>query len=181
MSVNHISDGIIDEISTYRGTTFITVTYQEGVGNRKIEQTIRLVTGPCTIILNEKGRNASIEELRKGMSVDAAFSLAMTKSIPPQAEAYMIRITGNNRPEDVTSGTILSTEQTERSFTLISDKELSYVIRFRVPEHAHIWNRFGRPMEFSGLKPGMRVSVSHANYMTASIPPQTTAFEIRVI
>lgn len=181
MSVNHISDGIIDEISVYRGSTLITVTYQEGVGNRKIEQAIRLVTGPCTIVLNEKGRNASIEELREGMIVDAAFSVTMTKSIPPQAEAYMIRITGNNRPEDVTSGTILSIERADGSFTLISDKELSYVIRFLVPEHARIWNRFGRPMAFSGLKPGMRVSVSHANYMTASIPPQTTAFEIRVI
>lgn len=40
---------------------------------------------------------------------------------------------------------------------------------------------FGRPMNFSGLVSGLRVRVRHAAFMTASIPPQTTAFEIRVV
>ena len=36
-------------------------------------------------------------------------------------------------------------------------------------------------MGFSRLFPGLRVRVRHANFMTASIPPQTTALEVRVI
>lgn len=39
----------------------------------------------------------------------------------------------------------------------------------------------GRRMNFSGLVPGLRVNVSHADFMTASLPPQTNAFEVRII
>ena len=54
------------------------------------------------------------------------------------------------------------------------------IITFNVPNNAFIFDRFGRPLEFNRLMPGMRVWVRHANFMTYSIPPQTTAYEIRV-
>lgn len=181
MPVKRISGGTIEEISVQRGTTFVTVTYREGPENRRTEQTVRLVIGPRTIILNTNGRSASVDDLRPGMIVDAAFSSAMTRSIPPQAAAYMIRIVRSPRQDDVTNGTILNVDRGNRSFTTISDRDFSSVIRFNVPENTRIFDRFGRPMNFARLLPGMRVRVRHANFMTASIPPQTTAFEIRVI
>ena len=55
------------------------------------------------------------------------------------------------------------------------------MIRFNVPEDVLIFDRLGRRINFSKLVPGMRVRVRHATFMTASIPPQTTAFEIRVL
>lgn len=181
MPVKRISGGTIEEISVQRGTTFVTVTYREGPENRRTEQMVRLVIGPRTIILNTNGRSASVDDLRPGMIVDAAFSSAMTRSIPPQAAAYMIRIVRSPRQDDVTNGTILNVDRGNRSFTTISDRDFSSVIRFNVPENTRIFDRFGRPMNFARLLPGMRVRVRHANFMTASIPPQTTAFEIRVI
>ena len=105
----------------------------------------------------------------------------MTRSIPPQATAYMIRIVSRPESENVTTGRIVSVDRQNRSFTTISDGDLSTVIRFHVPEDAVIRNILGRPMDFSNLVPGLRVRVRHAAFMTASIPPQTTAFEIQVI
>lgn len=32
-----------------------------------------------------------------------------------------------------------------------------------------------------GLKPGMMVRVMHANFMTFSIPPQTTALQVQIL
>lgn len=177
----NISNAIIDDITSERGTTFVTITYTARQGNRREEQTIRLVVRPRTIILNANGSPVTSNALREGMTINAAVSSAMTRSIPPQSVAYLIRIIGRQRPDDVTVGNILDVDRNNRSFTTISDRDFSTIIRFNVPENAIIFDRIGRPMNFSRLTPGMRVRVRHANFMTASIPPQTTAFEVRVL
>ena len=181
MPAINISNATIKEISSERGTTFVTVTYREGPWNRGQEQTIRLVVSQRTIILNQNGMMIPAAALRVGMTLNASFSSAMTRSIPPQAAAYIIKITGRQPQENVTTGRILEIDQRNRRFTTISDRDLSTMIRFNVPENTKIFNRMGRPMNFSALRSGMNVQVRHANFMTASIPPQTTAFEIRVL
>lgn len=83
-------------------------------------------------------------------------------------------------PDTITSGRILQINRENRSFTTIQGSDPSSIIQFNVPENARIINRYGRQVAFSRLRPGMHVWVRHANFMTFSIPPQTTAFEIRV-
>ena len=96
MPTINISNGIIDEISSERGTTFVTVTYMSGPNrgpNRgRNRQTVQLVVGPRTIVLNMNGLPVQPSALRVGMTINATISSAMTRSIPPQATAYMIRI-----------------------------------------------------------------------------------------
>ncbi len=81
---------------------------------------------------------------------------------------------------DVTVGVILEIDRPTRSFTTISNGNPFSIIRFNVQEDALIYDYSGRPISFNQLIPGMRVWVRHASFMTYSIPPQTTAFEIRV-
>lgn len=185
MPTINISNGIIDEISSERGTTFVTVTYMSGSNrgpNRgRNRQTVQLVVGPRTIVLNMNGLPVQPSALRVGMTINATISSAMTRSIPPQATAYMIRIVRGPRQENITFGRILDVNRSNRSFTTVSDRDLSTIIRFNVPENAMIFDRFGKPVNFSRLTPGMRVRVRHADFMTASIPPQTTAFEIQIL
>lgn len=189
MPVFNVSNGRITNISSERDNTFVTVTYRDGSDNRRNEQTVVLVVGPRTIILNSNGNFVSASALRVGMTINATISSAMTRSNPPQSNAYLIVIVRRPepepvplpRPEDVTVGNILNVERNNRSFTTISDRDFSTIIRFNVPENTPIFDRAGRPINFSRLTPGMRVRVRHANFMTASIPPQTTAFEIRVL
>lgn len=211
MPVINISNGRIINISTERENTFVTVTYRDNSENRQNEQTVVLVVGPRTIILNSNGNLVSASALRVGMTINATISSAMTRSNPPQSNAYLIvtirqfgqgpgpkppeprpprpqtprpqppRPQPQPRPEDVTVGNIINVERNNRSFTTISDRDFSSIIRFNVPENTPIFDRAGRPINFSRLTPGMRVRVRHANFMTASIPPQTTAFEISVL
>lgn len=178
-----ISNGTIEEISSERGTTFVTVTYVGSPRNRREEQTVRLVANSRTLILNSNGVPVSVNTLRVGMLVNAAFSEMMTRSIPPQATAYIIEIVRRPAPEreNTTTGTILDIARRNRSFATISDQDFSSIIRFNVTDDTQIFDRFGRRINFSRLSQGMRVWVRHANFMTASIPPQTTAFEIRVL
>ncbi|MEE1087023.1 MAG: hypothetical protein U0L05_07680 [Schaedlerella sp.] len=180
MPVINISNGRIEEIFSEQRNTYVTITYRRPGSGRR-EQTVRLVAGPRTVILNEKGMPITASALRVGMMVNASFSSAMTRSIPPQAVAYVIRIVRRPIQEQTTTGRILNIDRDRKNFTTISDRDASTIIRFNVPENVRIFNRSGRPVDFENLTRGMRVLVKHANFMTASIPPQTTAFEIRVL
>lgn len=193
MPVIHIFNGTIIEISTQRNTTFVTITYRERSGrpeqserperpgNPGREQTVRLVVGPRTIILNDNGRPVRPGALRVGMTVNAVISSAMTRSIPPQATAYVIQIVRRERQEEVTTGRIQNVDRDDRNFTTISDRNPASIIRFNVSENTRFFDSMGRRINFAQLRPGMRVRVWHANFMTASIPPQTTAFEVRIL
>ena len=181
MPVIHISNGLIIEISRERGTTFVTVTYTTGAGNRRNEQTVRLVVIPRTLIVNANGTPVPANTLEVGMTINATISSAMTRSIPPQATAYLIRIVRRRQPDSVIVGRILDIDRNNRSFTTISDLDPSTIIRFNISEDTAFIGRSGRPVNFRDLNSGMRVRVRHANFMTASIPPQTTAFEVQVL
>lgn len=181
MPANSLSNGTIEEITRERGNTLLTVGYMTGRGNQRREERIRLVAGPRTIILNVNGFPVSANSLRRGMRINATFSSAMTRSIPPQANAHLIRILGREPQEHVTTGGILNVDRNSRSFTLLTEQVNSSIIRFNVTEDTKITDQNGRSINFSRLRPGMRVRVRHAKFMTTSIPPQTTAFEIRVL
>ena len=105
----------------------------------------------------------------------------MTRSIPPQANAYVIRIVRRSQADDFTTGRILDINRNGRNFTTISDGNLASIVRFNMADDAEIVGRNGRRIRFSNLSVGMRVRVRHASFMTASIPPQTTAYEVRVL
>jgi len=181
MPVTHLTNGTIENITAERGTTLALVTYMGRLGNQRDEQTVRLVVGPRTVILNTRGEPIPASALRERMTINASFSSAMTRSIPPQATAYLIRIVGRPMPDNITIGRILDINRNNRSFTTMTDRDFSTVIRFNTSDNTRFFDRFGRPIEFSRLNPGMRVRVRHANFMTASLPPQTTAFEVRVL
>lgn len=92
MPIMNIANAVIEDIFRERGTTFITVVYTEGTGNRRRQERIRLVVGSQTVILNENGFPVPASMLRVGMTIHATVSTAMTRSIPPQANAFLIRI-----------------------------------------------------------------------------------------
>lgn len=181
MPANSLLNGTIEEITRNQENTLLTVRYVTGRGNQRREEQIRLAVGPRTIILNANGFPVSANFLRRGMRINATFSSAMTRSIPPQANAYLIRILGREPQEHVTTGSIINVDQKGRSFTLLTEQVNSSVIRFNVTEDTKITDQSGRLISFFRLRSGMRVRVRHANFMTTSIPPQTTAFAIRVL
>lgn len=87
----------------------------------------------------------------------------------------------SNQSDNITVGRILDINRDFRNFTMISDRNLSSALRINVPINARIFDIFGRPMDFARLVPGLRVQVRHASFRTASVPPQTTAFVVRIL
>ncbi len=179
--ITNISNGTIENISTENNTTLVTISYRERINGRNSERRARLVVGRNTTVLDENGNFVPAATLSVGMMINAVVSSAMTRSVPPQTVAFLVRIVNRPISDNIVTGRILEVDRQNRSFTTAGGSNLSSVIRFHVPENALILDRNGRRMNFLRLLPGMRVRVRHASFMTASIPPQTTAFEIRVL
>ncbi len=179
-SVGSLRNGIIDNITTDRGTTLITVSHSTP-SNRGRDETIRLAIGRNTAIIDESGNDIRPSDLVRGMTINALFSNAMTRSIPPQANAFFIQVVRRPMSDNTTVGRIININRRGNNFTTISDNNLATTIQFNVSPETRFFDIFGRPINFNDLLPGFRVRVRHASFMTASIPPQTTAFEVRVI
>ena len=176
----HVSGAIIDEITSDSRNWFVTITYRDTQGpGRGQNQTVRLVVSRDTRILDENGRNIPPRSLEKGMVVDAVFSSAWTMSIPPQAQAFQIRVVSRPRRSDFTVGRVVQMDCRNQFIVVLTNNNSR--VRFNLNAETRILGPFGIPLSICELIPGLRVRVEHATFMTASIPPQTTAFVIQVI
>ncbi len=174
------TDALIQSITTDRGTTFVTISYTDCTFCRNQTQ-VTLIVNHGTDIRDEHGRSISVNALEPGMHIDTTFSRNMTRSIPPQTQAFQIRIRTRQSASATTVGRILDINTREQFLRTISDANPASIIRFNLSPDTRILDPIGRRISLSSLIPGLRVRIEHASFMTASIPPQTTAFEIRVI
>ncbi|WP_455716661.1 hypothetical protein [Anaerosporobacter sp.] len=174
-----ISNAIIREITRDRDNFLVTVAHRER--QRREEQIIRLVVSRETRIFDVNRRRLRPSELEVGMVIDAFISNAMTRSIPPQARAFEIFVVERRPSRRETVGRIVQVNTRNNYILTISSRNASSIVRFNVGPETVILDMSGRRIRLSDLSAGMRVRVEHATFMTASIPPQTTAFVIQVI
>lgn len=176
-----VFSAIIEEISREGNTTFVTISYSDCVGCTGGAGTVRLVVNQETSLYDERGRSIRANALTRGMIVDASFSSAMTRSIPPQAQAFFIRIIRRENQNITATGRILEVNTRNNFILVLQNQNPSSAIRFNIAPNTTILDLFGRRTTLSSLRPGFRVRVEHATFMTMSIPPQTTAFTIQTI
>lgn len=176
-----ISNAVIENISFQRNTRLVTISYNDCPTCRNTNQQVVLVVDRDTVIRNQNGASISFRDLAVGMVIDTVISSAMTRSIPPQAQAFRIRVVSSMPAYDTTTGRILEIDSRNRTITTISTLNPSSIIRFQLTPDTVILNRQGRPVPFSRLMNGLRVRIQHATFMTASIPPQTTGFVIQIL
>ena len=180
-NVIRVFSAVIQAISRERNATLITISYNECIGCSGAGNSVRLVVDQDTDIYDESGRSIRVGELERGMTVDASFSSAMTRSIPPQAQAFFIRVTARANRSVTTIGRILEVNTRNNFLLVLRNQNPGSAIRFNISNNTVILDPFGRRTQLSSLLPGLRVRVEHATNMTASIPPQTTAFTVQVI
>lgn len=180
-NVIRVFSALVEEVSRDRGTTFVTISYRNCDGCAAPSDTVRLVVSRDTDIFNEQGQRIRAGELERGMTVDASFSSAMTRSIPPQAQAFFIRITARAPRPEITTGRIAQVNPRGRFLLVMRNQNPASAIQFHINQDTAILDVFGRRTNLSALRPGFRVRVEHAPFMTASIPPQTTAFVVQII
>lgn len=138
-----------------------------------------LVVDDHTSIHCKNGKRITPRNLREGMIIDAWVSMAMTRSIPPQTRAYRIIVKSNPCGAAVTDGRVAEVDLHNHFLYTGQPGRPESQIRFVVSEDTRILDRYGNRMQLRDIKQGDRVRVEHADFMTASIPPQTSAFMIK--
>lgn len=180
-NVIRVFSAVIEEVSRERNTTFVAIAYNNCRECPGPSGTVRLVVNQDTAVYDEQGRNIRAGELSRGMIVDASFSSAMTRSIPPQSQAFFIRITRRANRSETTVGRIIEVNTRNDYILVLRNQNPTSAVRFNISPSTVILDFFGRRTGLSSLNAGFRVRVEHASFMTASIPPQTTAFTIQLI
>lgn len=177
-----VFDAIIEEINFVNRVGYVTISYGiPGDFNMIHMELVTLIVSQDTEIRNESGRLLSMRDLREGMLVDAVFSSAMTMSIPPQARAFSITVKNRVNPSEVTVDNVLRVDTRNNFLYTGTFNNRASQIRFVITNTTVILDRRGRRINLRDLRVGETVRVEHANFMTASIPPQTTAFSVQVL
>ncbi len=153
-----------------------------GLGHRMRREAriVRLNVFPNTVLFNAKGRPISLCEIRKGMMVDALFSSAMTRSIPPQSTAYLLLEKRRGREATtISTGPIAAIDLENYSLFVGNPWNIGEQQRFNVNGFTIIRDPFGKAISFENLRMGQMVAVAHSTATTMSIPPQSSAFYIQ--
>lgn len=175
-------NAFIENINWDGRTAYVTISY--GVMERNMTMNMQLVTlivGRDTIIRDMAGRLMSFRNLREGMIIDAVFSSAMTRSIPPQSRAFSITVVGESNQSSFSEGRVMEVDPEFGFFVTGNPFDILSQTRFNVSDSTIIRDRRGRRIDLWELTPGDFVRIEHANFQTMSIPPQTTAFEVQVL
>lgn len=180
IGVISILDAIIERVFTSENTRYVTISYvtidQYSVVHKNF---ITLVVSPDTLILNPFGESFTFNSLRPKLFVDVDLSAAMTFSIPPQARAFKIIVSYKNWPFNSRLFRVLEVD-TNNGFLYTGNADDIYSqMRFAISNSTIILDRTGKIIRLEDLKPGQIVRIAYATFMTASIPPQTTAFRIQ--
>lgn len=181
-NVISILDATIERIFTSGNTRYVTISYITVDQNFMVHKNfITLVVGPDTIIRDPFGENFSFSDLRQGMIVDADLSSAMTKSIPPQSRAFRIIVSYKNWPFNGKMDRVLEVDVNNRFLYTGNAEDIYSQVRFVINNSTQILDREGKRIRLEDLRPGQLVRIAYATFMTASIPPQTTAFRVQLL
>lgn len=180
-NVIRAENAVIENISMDNRTGFVTISYRETNDYCMNEQVVILAVDRETVIRDAFGQPMSLRDLRQGMVVDAEFSAAMTRSIPPQSRAFRITVIDNIEETHVTEGMVLDVDLNNRFLYTGNPNDIYSQIRFVITDSTVIRDRRGRQIRLRDLRTGDFVRVVHVIFMTMSIPPQTTAFEVQVL
>ena len=184
----NVEDAVIEEIFQDNNVSYVTISYGVlGDFNTINMELVRLVVDRNTIIRDRRGRRMGVRDLRVGNVVDASFSTAMTRSIPPQSRAFSITLIREYvnpiQPgfPNIVEDRIMEVDRNNNFLITGNPFDMMSQMRFVVDNSTEIFDRRGNRIRLRDLRPGQMVRVEHADFMTMSIPPQTTAFRIWVI
>ncbi|MCM1568851.1 MAG: hypothetical protein NC081_05315 [Roseburia sp.] len=183
-----INNALVEEVNTSNDTTgYLLVSY---VNTDVVSFTnsissisyLQLNVNGNTAILNLNGSSNCLCDIQEGMWVDAVFSPKLTRSIPPQTTAFLI-LARRGIPASTQTSTaqIISVDTDQGSLLTGNPNNIDSQTLYHITNNTLIRNRWGIPIRLMDLRPGQTVRIVHANFQTASIPPQTTAFYIQLL
>lgn len=182
-SIMEVQNALVEEMYTSNSRTgYLIISYADPGENDMINiELIQLNIGWETILIDQFGENVSLCSITKGTYVNATFSTMMTRSIPPQSNAYRVIAMVESLSYRITTDRILLVDSDNRFVYTGNPNDETDQMRFVITSATNIVDEDGNPLTLEDLKPGKMVRIKHASFQTASIPPQTTAFVIELL
>lgn len=176
-------EGKIGRINTgINGTKYVDLI--KGGTKNVTDGGVRLIISDKTEIVDENGIPVEFDELKSDMEIEAIYSKIQTRSIPPQSNAYKIVVKDENKVESQDFRGIIKEIYNGKDVTYVTiSDELGHhgQIRLVVGKETKITDKNGKKINITDLKNGMTIEGKHSLAMTFSIPPQTAAFEIKIV
>ncbi len=179
----HVDNALIEEVVTNTGETGYVLISFEVIDEKNMiySQEIRLNVGDKTIIIDENGIPLNLYDLEEGMQVDADFSAMMTRSIPPQSNAFRIVLLQEEASVNMTTDRVVSVD-TDNGFLFTGNPyDMNDQMAFNISKETVLLDQEDEPITLEEIQPGQLVQVEHATFQTMSIPPQSPAYRVKVL
>lgn len=178
-----IENAIIDDIRLDGRIYYVTISYMEPNADsiQQIAILELIVSEQVTRLFDQERRPILPIDLEIGMTIDALVGSRATNSLPPQTKAYQILVVAAPLSRTATTGSVLQTNVRNNFLLIAPEGDPGQVLRVNITSETVIVDVNSRSITLQDLTPGKIVWVEHEVFMTASIPPQTTGFLIRVL
>lgn len=177
-------NALVESVFTPIGeTSHLLISYNViGANSMTFIELLRLNINSNTVLLDSFGSSICICEIKKGMFIDAIFSPVMTRSIPPQSNAFLIVLQTDPRFHlNAISHQVIMLDAANKLLYTEDPNTINSEIKFSISDKTSIRDTTGFPISIESLTPGQAVKIIHANFQTFSDPPQTTAFYIQLL
>ncbi|ABX42467.1 hypothetical protein [Lachnoclostridium phytofermentans] len=190
-----VSDARIEHITRSSSRNgIVTISYDDRV-NRRFNELVALIVSPSTAIQSISGRRVDLNDLRVGMRVNAIFSSRMTRSIPPQAAAFLIVVNDRRERNEVTEGSIIDVNLRNRTLDIRETRpgRVEFVderfsggpgrnrTTFQITNSTRIEDRRGRRINLSNIRRNDRVRVEFRVVREPRRPDRNVALFIQVL
>lgn len=182
-TIIHVENAFIEEVvADTEKTGYLLISFEvSDENNMNYQQEVRLNVGNNTIIIDEKEISLNMYDLQNGMQIAADFSSVMTRSIPPQSDAYRIVVLQEEASVNVTTDRVVSVD-TNNGFLLTGNPYDMYdQMIFTISEDTVLLDQNNNDIPLEAILPGQLVRVEHAIFQTFSIPPQSPAYLVQVL
>lgn len=167
--------GKITELIAGKDGKMVTVTagaYADGTKGTFAEITF-VVTRNTTL------QDCTVDDLTLGAIVEATYGLTMTRSLPPQTAAFSVKVIKPGEQTFEYEGSIKEVSDVKDykyvTVTAIDSKNTNSEIVFIVSKDTKLEN-----CTLQDMIVGAKIKVTYGMAMTASLPPQTSAFKISI-
>lgn len=178
-----IKNAIIDDIRLDERIYHVTISYMDPNADsiQQIDMLELIVSEEVTRLFDQERRPILPINLEIGMTIDVLVGGRMTMSLPPQTNAYQILVVAAPLSRTATTGSVLQSNVRNNFLLIAPERDPGHVLRINIASDTVILDVNSRSITLQDLTPGKIVWVEHEVFMTASIPPQTTGFLIRVL
>jgi hypothetical protein len=182
-TIVHVENAFIEEVAANTERTgYVLISFGVSNENNMINMNeIRLNVGDSTIIMDENGMSLNLFDLIKGMRIDADFSSAMTRSIPPQSNAYRIVVLQGEPSFNITTDRAVSVDVNNGFLLTGNPYDIYDQFIFTISNETVILDQNNNIIPLGAIQPGQLVRVEHAIFQTLSIPPQSPAYRVQVL